>query len=91
MENENDWSKLYLSENAEAESPFQIIYKDKDREWALLPNEGLSRVSPKFSRTWIRRTELGIGGENLILDGLLSQMGSWSAALATIEDWTESE
>ena len=40
-------------------------------------------------KTWVRRMEPSIGGENLILDGLLSRIKSWSAALATIEDWNE--
>ena len=78
-----------MCENGQVESPFQIIYKDEDREWALLPTEGMSRVFPKFSQTWVRRTELSIGGEDRFLDGLLSQIGSWSAALSTIEDWKE--
>ena len=80
---------MYLAENKEIKSPFQIIYKDKDREWALLPDGGMSRVSPEFSKTWVKRTEPSIGGENHILDGLLSQIRSWSAALATVEDWKE--
>lgn len=85
------WHKLYLCENGEKESQYQIIYQDKDREWALLPNGGMSRVHPKFSITWVRRTILSIGGVEIILDQLLSQIESWSAALATIEDWQQIE
>lgn len=87
--NNNEWQKLYLLENGQVESPFQVIYKDKNREWALSPAGGMSRVFPEFFKTWVRRTEPSIGGENVILDGLLSQIGSWSTALATIEDWHE--
>ena len=83
------WKKLYLAENLEVESEFQIIFKSQDREWALTPAGGMSRVSPKFYITWMRRTEQSFGGENRVLDGLLSQLGSWSAALGTIEDWME--
>ncbi len=89
LKNSNCWQKLYLAENAEIDSPFQIIYKDDQREWALTPNGGMSRVFPQFSRTWLRRQTFSLGGDDLILDGLLSQIGSWSAALATIEDWRE--
>ncbi|MHA1381669.1 MAG: hypothetical protein ACTSRG_25145 [Candidatus Helarchaeota archaeon] len=81
------WQDLYLCENEKVESQFQIIYKDSDREWALSPTKGMSRVSPKFSITWNRRIKQSIGGENRPLDGLLSQIQSWSTALATIEDW----
>ncbi|MFX0133511.1 MAG: hypothetical protein ACFFDN_07705 [Candidatus Hodarchaeota archaeon] len=88
LKNKNEWQKLYLCENAKPESIFQIIYKDEDREWALLPNGGMSRVFPEFSKTWVRRMQISIGGD-IILDGLLSQIKSWSAALATIEDWCE--
>ena len=87
--NGHSWKKLYLAENKEFDSPFQIILKVKDREWALLPAGGMSRVSPIFSTTWVRRTELSLGGVDRFLDGLLSQINSWSAALGTIEDWME--
>jgi hypothetical protein len=80
--------KLYLCENMEIESPFQIIFKDGSREWALLPDRGMSRVLPNFSLSWVRRTKTtSIGGEGNVLDGLLSQIYSWSCALATIEDY----
>ncbi len=87
--NVDKWQNLYLCENGEVESPFQVIYKDENREWAFLPSEGMSRVFPEFSKTWVRRTKPSIGGEDHVLDGLLSQIGSWSAALATIEDYVE--
>jgi hypothetical protein len=80
--------KLYLCENEESESPFQIILKDESREWALLKEKGMSRVLPNFSLSWVRRTEItSIGGDGTVLDGLLSQIYSWSCALATIEDY----
>jgi len=84
-----NWQQLYICENIEPESQFQIIYKDKDREWALTPksHKSMSRVSPKFFLTWERRTQNSIGGVNRFLDSLLSQIGSWSEALATIEDF----
>jgi hypothetical protein len=84
-----DWNKSCLCENGKVESPFQVIYKDENREWALLPREGMSRVFPEFSKTWVRRIKPSIGGEDHVLDGLLSQIGSWSAALATIEDYLD--
>ncbi|MHA1381499.1 MAG: hypothetical protein ACTSRG_24295, partial [Candidatus Helarchaeota archaeon] len=81
--------KLYLAENLEADCQFQIIYRDKCREWALLPHKGMSRVLPAFSKTWVTRQKSSIGGDNLVLDGILSLCGSWSAALANIEDWSK--
>ncbi len=89
MKNGYEWEKLYLAETEKVEDQFQLIYKDKSREWALLPTGGMSRVSPQFNLTWLRRTEMSIGGEDRFLDGLLSQIGSWSTALSTIEDWME--
>ena len=85
--NGNEFSKLYLCENLENDSIFQIIYKDEFREWALLPREGMSRVNSSFALSWDRRIKLSIGGDDRILDGLLSQIESWSAALATIDDF----
>jgi hypothetical protein len=79
--------KLYLCENKEVKSPFQVIFKDENREWALLPDRGMSRVLPNFSLSWVRRIKTSIGGEGTVLDGLLSQIYSWSCALATIEDF----
>jgi hypothetical protein len=80
--------KLYLCENEEVLSDFQIIYKDKHREWALLSDRGMSRLLPNFSLSWVRRNKISIGGEDRALDGLLCQITSWSCALATIEDFT---
>ena len=85
----NRWEQLYLTNNKKIiKSIYQIIYQDKDRVWALVSEPGMSRVSPKFCETWVRRTKLAIGGDH-VLDGLLSQITSWSEALATIEDWRE--
>ena len=47
----------------------------------------MSRVLPDFSLSWVRRTRLSIGGDDRILGGLLARIGSWSTALATIEDF----
>ena len=80
------WSKLYLAENAEKRSEFQVIYKDASREWALVPESGLSRVHLKFHETWDRRLKQSIGGKNQVLNNLLSRIGSWSAALALMEE-----
>jgi len=83
---------LYLCENLPNESPFQVIYRDTEREWALMPQqqvEGLSRVYPLFYKTWVRRRKLSIGGDHQILDGILSTIGSWTVALAYLEDFRE--
>ena len=83
---------LYLCENLLSESPFQVIYRDIDREWALMPRQqanGLSKVCPQFFKTWIRRRKLSVGGDNQILDGILSTIGSWTVALAYLEDFRE--
>ena len=77
----------FLCENPEKRSEFQIIYRDDCREWALIPDSGMSRVRPKFYETWERRTEPSLGGENRILSSLLLHIGSWSAALAIIEEF----
>ncbi|MHA1298706.1 MAG: hypothetical protein ACTSO9_04595 [Candidatus Helarchaeota archaeon] len=89
FQHNNTWKQLYLTDDEKIiTSPYQIIYRDADRVWALTPEAGMSRVSPKFNQTWVRRTKLVIGGDH-ILDGLLSQITSWSEALATIEDWNQ--
>jgi hypothetical protein len=82
------WHRLYLCENAPVESEFQVIYKDDRREWSLQVNSGfgLARVRLKFYETWDTRIESSIGGVNRVFDQLLSRIGSWSAALATIDD-----
>ena len=82
----NKNSKLYLCENQIPNSQFQIIYRDNEREWAILPIDGLSRVLPRFDLTWIRRMKESIGGDRM-LDGLLATIKSWSVALSTIEDY----
>ncbi|MHA1300377.1 MAG: hypothetical protein ACTSO9_13240 [Candidatus Helarchaeota archaeon] len=44
---------------------------------------------PVFSKTWVTRQIPSIGGDSHVLDGILSLCGSWSAALASVEDWTK--
>jgi len=80
---------LYLCENCPPKSPFQIIYHDSIRVWALVPQKegALSKFSPKFYTLWERRQKLSIGGDYQILDALLSLIGSWTVALALIEDF----
>jgi hypothetical protein len=81
---------LYLCENLLPESPFQIVYQDFEREWTILPNqskEGLSKIYPRFYITWERRRKESFGGEHQIFDETLSSIGSWTVALATIEDF----
>jgi hypothetical protein len=82
----HDIFNLYLCENGKVDSPFQIIFKNNEIEWALTPHKGISRVWQRFDLTWIRRITESIGGDR-VLDGLLSSITSWSAALATIEDY----
>ncbi|MBD3229854.1 MAG: hypothetical protein GF329_16850 [Candidatus Lokiarchaeota archaeon] len=48
----------------------------------------MSRVFPRFSLSWARRTKTSIGGEDKVLDGLLMKINSWSTALATIEEYS---
>jgi hypothetical protein len=84
--------ELYLCENLTYESPFQVIYRDSEREWTLLPHQsldGLSKLYPRFSLTWVRRRKLSIGGDHQILNGLLTTIGSWTVALALLEDFRE--
>lgn len=80
---------LYLCENIPPESPFQIIYHDSVRDWALLPQrkDALSKFSPRFYTSWERRQKLSIGGDSQVLDALLSCIGSWTVALAFLEDF----
>jgi len=62
---------LYLCENILVDSPFQIIFQDRDREWAILPSRqksGVSRIYPHFYVSWDRRRKICIGGENQIFD-----------------------
>jgi len=60
-----------------------------NREWALLPQKqnALSKCSPSFSISWDGRQKLSIGGDNQVLDALLSRIGSWTVALALLEDF----
>ncbi len=81
---------LYLCENVPVDCPFQIIYRDAQREWSLIPHRktrGMSRVWDKFHKTWMCRRKICIGGEHRVLDGLLSCIGSWTVALTTIDDF----
>ena len=92
LQNGFPWTKLYLSENAKKRSEYQVIYRDHCREWVLTPLGGeprLSRVHLKFNVTWDRRLKQSIGGNHQVLSNLLSHIGSWSTALATIEEFME--
>lgn len=85
-------SELYLCENLPTTSPFQIIYHDASRTWAILPQqkeEGLMRVYTRFSTSWERRRALIFGGDYRVLAGILSSIRSWSVALAVLEEFQE--
>ncbi|MHA1356722.1 MAG: hypothetical protein ACTSRC_01270 [Candidatus Helarchaeota archaeon] len=85
-------NELYLCENRPVQSPFQIIYQDPSRTWAILPHQRkdeISRVYAHFFRSWERRRVPVFGGDYRVLSGILSSIGSWSTALATIEDFQE--
>ena len=84
------WHQLYLTENGIVNSPYEIIFKSPTREWSLLPNPQSGKLSPVrllFGDCWDIRLLPSIGGEHKVLSYLLSCIGSWSAALATIEDY----
>jgi len=84
--------ELYLCENVPEDSPLQIIYQDRGRRWSILPKRkkrGLSRIWPKFYHSWDYRKEMSLGGDFRVLAGLFSSIGSWSVALASIEDFHE--
>jgi len=69
---------------------YQVIYRDATREWAILPqcpSNGLSKLYPKFYTTWDRRKDQSIGGDHQTFAELLSTIGSWTAALATLEEF----
>ena len=90
LKNNYELKDLYLCENLPVESQFQILYKDNIREWAILPlrqQDGLSKMYPQFHKTWDRRRKLSLGGDYRIFDEMLSTISSWSAALATLEDF----
>ncbi|NVM53919.1 MAG: hypothetical protein HWN66_09470 [Candidatus Helarchaeota archaeon] len=80
---------LYLCENFPVESPFQIIYQDEARIWSILPQqkEGMTKVYSKFYTSWECRRKLSFGGDHKIFDELLTTIGSWTTALAAIEDF----
>ncbi len=83
---------LYLCENVSEDSPFQVIYRDQRRRWSLLPlqkRNGLSRLWPKFYRSWDYRKKMSLGGDYRVLGGLFSSISSWSVALASLEDFQE--
>ncbi len=72
------------------ESPFQILYQDRASTWTLLPNcqkAGLSKMYPAFYLTWERGRKESFGGEYQIFDETISSIGSWTVALATIEEF----
>lgn len=82
--------ELYLCENLPVTSPFQIIYQDAERTWAILPRhkeDGLMRLYTRFNISWERRRKLIFGGEYRDLAGILSSIGSWSTALSIIEEF----
>ncbi|MHA1131280.1 MAG: hypothetical protein ACTSQQ_10795 [Candidatus Helarchaeota archaeon] len=87
--NGSELKDLYLCENVELATRFQVIYEDSNILWALLPRKkgSLSRLHPKFYITWVRQLKLSVGGEFRDLDGFLSTISSWSLALATLEDF----
>lgn len=83
---------IYLCENLTVENPFQIIYHDRERIWALLPDrkkDGLSRLWPKFHQSWDYRKKISLGGDHRILAGVFSFISSWTTALACIEDFQD--
>jgi hypothetical protein len=84
-----DLNNLYFCENTPPESLFQIIYYDSAHEWALLPQreDALAKFSPKFYKTWERRQKQIYGGDYQILDALFASIGSWTVALAFLEDF----
>jgi hypothetical protein len=63
--------ELNICEDLPVESPFQILYQDRPSTWTLLPN------CQKES----------FGGEYQIFDETISSIGSWTVALATIEEF----
>ncbi len=92
LRNHINWTDLYFCENLPVQSPFQVIYQDSRRTWALIPHQkdrGLARVGARFHRMWDRRRKLSIGGDLQALDGILSNIGSWTVALTTLEDFLD--
>ncbi|MHA1271770.1 MAG: hypothetical protein ACTSPY_18430 [Candidatus Helarchaeota archaeon] len=84
--------RLYLNitDKMDDYSEFQVIYRNESLGNLLLTERGgISRVHPKFCYMWMRRTKISVIGGDRVLDGLLSQIPSWSCALATIEDYLE--
>ena len=82
---------LYLCENLPVESPFQIVFHDKNNDitWSVLPKRGMARIYSKFHLGWERRTINSFGGDYKVLDGILTSIPSWSTALATIGDFLD--
>ncbi len=63
---------------------------DDTREWAILPqcpSNGLSKLYPHFYTTWERRKYHSIGCEDQTFAELLCTIGSWTVALATLEEF----
>lgn len=80
---------LYLCENSHNSSPFQLIYKDSLREWSIRPNrkqDNLSKIHSSFHMSWDRRRK-NYGGDFRFLEDILSSIGSWTVALAMLEDY----
>ena len=89
LKNGSKLKDLYFCETRPKESPFQIIYQDSFRTWAIAPlqKEGIAKIHPKFYLTWERRRKISFGGDHQIFDELLTTIGSWTVALATVEDF----
>ncbi|MHA1650293.1 MAG: hypothetical protein ACTSYB_08870 [Candidatus Helarchaeota archaeon] len=51
------------------------------------PSKGLSKLYPHFYTTWERRKYHSIGGEDQTFAELLCTIGSWTVALATLEEF----
>jgi hypothetical protein len=47
----------------------------------------MAKVYPQFYKSWERRTKISFGGDHQIFEEVLSTIGSWTVALATIEDF----
>ncbi|MFX1293963.1 MAG: hypothetical protein ACFFD2_03750 [Promethearchaeota archaeon] len=79
-----------MRENHTTENPFQVIYQDGAREWAILPchKDPLSKVYSLFFFTWEHRLKLSIGGGFRDLGGTLLSIKSWSMALALCGDFS---
>jgi len=87
-----DFTKLYLYKNTDIDSCYQVIFSTNKITWSLQPSysekEGkISPIYPYFNFTWRRRLKSTIIGGDRTLDGMLVTIKSWSAALATLEEY----